>query len=137
MVHILLVTITQLAEKEHTDEDQAKHELKILTTLGIHRHIVSLVDHFETDSAWGFVLELAEGGEVFDRICEKGAYSESDAANVIRQIALALAHMHAVGICHRDLKPEKCVTLPLFHASGSQAYARARRCARRAARQVR
>jgi calcium-dependent protein kinase len=96
----------KLAEKGHTDQDAAKHEIKLLTTVGIHKNVVSLVDHFETANAWAFVLELAEGGEVFDRICEKGAYSEADAANVIRQITLALAHLHAIGVCHRDLKPE-------------------------------
>ena len=51
-------------------------------------------------------MELAEGGEVFDRICEEGAYSEADAASVLRQVALALAFMHSIGVVHRDLKPE-------------------------------
>ena len=48
-------------------------------------------------------VELAEGGEVFDRICE-GPYSEADAATVVRQVATALVHMHSKGICHRDIK---------------------------------
>ena len=89
-----------------TSAAEAEHELKILSTLGMHRHIVSLVDHFTLSDSSAVVMELADGGEVFERICDKGAYSEADAANVIRQVALALAFMHSVGVVHRDLKPE-------------------------------
>ena len=52
------------------------------------------------------MIELATGGEVFDRICERGAFSEADAARVVHQVACALGHLHARKICHRDLKPE-------------------------------
>ena len=96
----------KLVEPQSTSAAEAEHERHILSTIGLHRHIVSLIDDFEVDSMAAFVLELAEGGEVFERICEKGAYSEADAASVTRQVALALAFMHSLGIAHRDLKPE-------------------------------
>jgi len=46
------------------------------------------------------------GGELFDRIVEKGSYSEKDAADLIRQVLSAVAYMHEEGVVHRDLKPE-------------------------------
>ena len=98
----------KLIEMGKTDAAQVAHERAILTLLGLHRHIVSLVHHFELpdDGTSAFVMELADAGEVFERICEQGAYSEAEAASVVRQVALALAFIHTLGVVHRDLKPE-------------------------------
>jgi calcium/calmodulin-dependent protein kinase I len=52
------------------------------------------------------VMEVCQGGELFDRIVEKEKYGESEARNCIRQIALALDYCHEKAIVHRDLKPE-------------------------------
>ena len=52
------------------------------------------------------VTDLALGGELFDRICRKGSYFESDAADLIRTTLSALSYLHDHGIVHRDLKPE-------------------------------
>lgn len=52
------------------------------------------------------VTDLALGGELFDRICRKGSYFESDAADLIRATLSAVAYLHDHGIVHRDLKPE-------------------------------
>jgi calcium/calmodulin-dependent protein kinase I len=102
----------KLINKQTSPEEQVQNELDILRLLGLHRHIVSLVDSFVLPTARAFVMELADGGEVFERICEKGAYSEADAASVVRQVALALAFMHSLGVAHRDLKPENLCALP-------------------------
>ena len=96
----------KMIDRSRTASDDAEHELKVLSTIGLHRHIVSLIEHFELPDSKAVVMELAEGGEVFEKICEGGPYSEADAASVIRQVALALAFMHSVGVVHRDLKPE-------------------------------
>lgn len=44
------------------------------------------------------------GGELFDRIVEKGSYSEKDASHLIRQVLEAVDYMHEQGVVHRDLK---------------------------------
>ena len=44
------------------------------------------------------------GGELFDRIVEKGSYTEKDASNLIRQVLEAVDFMHEKGVVHRDLK---------------------------------
>ena len=52
------------------------------------------------------ITDLCLGGELFDRICRKGNYYESDAANLVRTTCLAVDYLHDHGIVHRDLKPE-------------------------------
>ena len=53
-----------------------------------------------------FFRPRVTGGELFDRIVEKGSYTEKDAADLIRQVLSAVAYMHDMGVVHRDLKPE-------------------------------
>lgn len=48
------------------------------------------------------------GGELFDRIVEKGSYTEKDASDLIRQVLEAVDYMHEQGVVHRDLKVGLC-----------------------------
>uniref|UniRef100_A0A3B3BH49 Calcium/calmodulin-dependent protein kinase Ib n=1 Tax=Oryzias melastigma TaxID=30732 RepID=A0A3B3BH49_ORYME len=52
------------------------------------------------------IMQLVSGGELFDRIIEKGFYTEKDASKLIQQILDAVKYLHDMGIVHRDLKPE-------------------------------
>lgn len=52
------------------------------------------------------VFELCSGGELFERIVERGAYGESEAAYIACQLAHGLDVIHSSGVVHRDLKPE-------------------------------
>jgi calcium/calmodulin-dependent protein kinase I len=71
-----------------------------------HANIVQLLDVFEDKTFKYLVMELVTGGELFDRIVEKGSYTERDASHLIRQVLEAVDYMHDKGIVHRDLKPE-------------------------------
>lgn len=71
-----------------------------------HRNIVSLVDYFETMNNLYLVTDLCQGGELFDRICERGSYYEKDAAHIILTVLDAVAYLHSQNVVHRDLKPE-------------------------------
>ena len=44
------------------------------------------------------------GGELFDRIVERGSYTELDASELVKQVLDAVSYIHNIGIVHRDLK---------------------------------
>ena len=52
------------------------------------------------------VMELLNGGELFERIKKKQHFSETEASHIMRRLVSAVSHMHDVGVVHRDLKPE-------------------------------
>jgi len=86
-------------------EDSLENEIRVLKRLK-HANIVALQEVFEDKTKVFLVMELVTGGELFDRIVEKGSYSEKDAADLIKQVLSAVAYMHEEGVVHRDLKPE-------------------------------
>jgi len=61
---------------------------------------------YETEPDFYLIMQLVEGGELFDRIVKLQSYSEKDAHVLVRQMVSAIDHMHDRGIVHRDLKPE-------------------------------
>ncbi|KAG5850892.1 calcium/calmodulin-dependent protein kinase type IV [Anguilla rostrata] len=91
--------------KKTIDKKIVRTEIGVLLRLS-HPNIIRLKEIFETDTEIALILELVTGGELFDRIVERGYYSERDAAHVIKQILEAVAYLHENGVVHRDLKPE-------------------------------
>ncbi|KAF2968739.1 hypothetical protein GQX73_g4848 [Xylaria multiplex] len=87
------------------NEGMVLDELDMLQRLK-HPHIVKFVDWFESRDKYYIVTELATGGELFDRICEKGKFTEKDASQTIKQILGAVDYLHGKNVVHRDLKPE-------------------------------
>ncbi|GLU19336.1 hypothetical protein SLE2022_355920 [Rubroshorea leprosula] len=88
------------------DIDDVKREVEIMKHLPKHPNIVSLKDTYEDDGAVHIVMELCEGGELFDRIVARGHYTERAAAVVMRTIVEVVQVCHKHGVMHRDLKPE-------------------------------
>jgi len=101
------VYAVKIIEKNQSEEELQllQREIDILKKLH-HQNIISLKDVFDEKDKIYLVMELVQGGELFDQIVTRGTYSESDAANIVRQILDAVSYMHDNGIAHRDLKPE-------------------------------
>lgn len=58
----------------------------------------------DTPTTVYIVLELMEGGELFERIRSRGRLTESCAKLIFRQVLHAVCYLHEQGITHRDLK---------------------------------
>jgi tRNA A-37 threonylcarbamoyl transferase component Bud32 len=74
-----------------------------------HPHLLTLHGHYETPAKICLVMDHLAGGELFDRLVERGHYCEADAAGVIAAMGGALAALHAAAIVHRDVKPENMI----------------------------
>ncbi|KAH0544514.1 hypothetical protein FGG08_001413 [Glutinoglossum americanum] len=92
------------------NEQMVYDELMMLQKLG-HPHIVRFHDWFESRDKYYIVTQLATGGELFDRICEKGKFTEKDASQTIKQVLEAVNYLHENNVVHRDLKPENLLYL--------------------------
>jgi calcium-dependent protein kinase len=88
------------------DVEDVRREVAIMRHLPKSPSIVSLREACEDDGAVHLVMELCEGGELFDRIVAKGHYTERAAAAVVRTIVEVVQLCHRHGVIHRDLKPE-------------------------------
>ncbi|XP_010523987.1 PREDICTED: calcium-dependent protein kinase 32 [Tarenaya hassleriana] len=88
------------------DIEDVRREVEIMRQLPQHPNIVSLKEAYEDDNAVHLVMELCEGGELFDRIVARGHYTERAAAAVTKTIVEVVQMCHKHGVMHRDLKPE-------------------------------
>jgi len=95
-------TTSTLTNKQST---QVLNEVKILQSVS-HPCVINLEDVIDTQDYLFIVLELAEGGELFDKIIERTKFNEVEAKLHFFQIASAIKYLHSKNICHRDLKPE-------------------------------
>ncbi|KAH7672613.1 Non-specific serine/threonine protein kinase protein [Dioscorea alata] len=88
------------------DVEDVRREVAIMKHLPRSPSIVSLREACEDENAVHLVMELCEGGELFDRIVARGHYTERAAAAVTRTIVEVVQLCHQHGVIHRDLKPE-------------------------------
>ncbi|KAG0490491.1 hypothetical protein HPP92_007354 [Vanilla planifolia] len=88
------------------DVDDVRREVAIMRHLPKNPSIVSLREACEDDNAVHLIMELCEGGELFDRIVARGHYTERAAAGVTKTIVEVVQLCHRHGVIHRDLKPE-------------------------------
>lgn len=103
MVAIKKVTIVDDERKK-----AFKQEVLIMKELD-HPNICKLLETYEQGRHMFFVMEFCGGGELFDRIADRGMIDEKTTADIIRQAASALKYAHNRGIAHRDMKPENIV----------------------------
>lgn len=79
-------TISKEKLRTETDIEDVRREVEIMMHLPKHPNIVSFKEAFEDKEAVYLVMELCEGGELFDRIVAKGHYTERAAAMVTKTI---------------------------------------------------
>jgi calcium/calmodulin-dependent protein kinase I len=97
--------INKTKASSEADAKRLQTEVEILKKVK-HPNIISLKDLYDTPEELFLVMELVTGGELFDKIVQKGQYSEKDAAAMVKKILGAVDYLHHNNIAHRDLKPE-------------------------------
>ncbi|NP_001311517.1 calcium-dependent protein kinase 5 [Capsicum annuum] len=91
----------KLISKE--DVEDVRREIQIMHHLAGHKNIVSIKGAYEDPLYVHIVMELCGGGELFDRIIQRGHYTERKAADLTKIIVGVVEACHFM---HRDLKPE-------------------------------
>jgi len=82
-----------------------QQEVALMASLR-HPSIVQLLGHGAVGEQYVLYIELCANGELFSRVRRAGNLAEDEAARYCGQILGGVAHMHAMGIVHRDLKLE-------------------------------
>ncbi|KAI3721910.1 hypothetical protein L2E82_32929 [Cichorium intybus] len=86
--------------------EDVRREIQIMHHMAGHPNVISIVGAYEDAVAVYVIMELCAGGELFDRIVERGHYTEKKAADLSRVIVGVVDACHSLGVIHRDLKPE-------------------------------
>lgn len=97
----------KIVEKNHAEYMKAERD--ILTKID-HPFIVQLRYSFQTKYRLYLVLDFVNGGHLFFQLYHHGLFREDLARIYAAEIVSAVSHLHANGIMHRDLKPEKYTT---------------------------
>ena len=71
-----------------------------------HNNIVQAIDVGEVGGLYYFVMEFVEGKTLYDDLAKGKIFSETEALEIILQLARALSHAHSLGLIHRDVKPK-------------------------------
>uniref|UniRef100_A0A7N5JIF6 non-specific serine/threonine protein kinase n=1 Tax=Ailuropoda melanoleuca TaxID=9646 RepID=A0A7N5JIF6_AILME len=87
------------------DRVRSKMERDILAEVN-HPFIVKLHYAFQTEGKLYLILDFLRGGDLFSRLSKEVMFTEEDVKFYLAELALALDHLHGLGIIYRDLKPE-------------------------------
>ncbi|XP_051115087.1 serine/threonine-protein kinase SAPK10-like [Andrographis paniculata] len=99
-----LVAVKYIERGEKIDEN-VKREIINHRSLR-HPNIVRFKEVILTPTHLAIVMEYASGGELFERICNAGRFSEDEARFFFQQLISGVSYCHSMQICHRDLKLE-------------------------------
>ncbi|KAJ2824127.1 hypothetical protein IWW50_003481 [Coemansia erecta] len=107
---VAIKVVDKRALRDSAAEQRLATEVAVHETLE-HTHIVRLLDSFEDDRYVYLVMEHCPHGDLWRYLRARraggedlSALTEPEARWVMRQIGTALAHLHARGVLHRDLK---------------------------------
>ena len=71
-----------------------------------HENIVGVRDLFSVGGSLALVMDYVSGGSLRSHLQSAGTLAPADAADLLAQVAAALAQAHELGVVHRDVKPD-------------------------------
>lgn len=89
----------------HNMMDQLKREISAMKMIN-HPNVIKIFEVMASKTKIYIVLELVNGGELFDQIATNGRLKEDEARSYFQQLIKAVDYCHSRGVYHRDLKPE-------------------------------
>lgn len=92
-------------ERGHKIDEHVQREIMNHRSLK-HPNIIRFKEVLLTPTHLAIVMEYAAGGELFQRICNAGRFSEDEARFFFQQLISGVSYCHSMEICHRDLKLE-------------------------------
>ncbi|CAE6075727.1 unnamed protein product [Arabidopsis arenosa] len=99
-----LVAVKYIERGEKIDENVQREIINHRSLR--HPNIVRFKEVILTPTHLAIVMEYAAGGELYERICVAGRFSEDEARFFFQQLISGVSYCHAMQICHRDLKLE-------------------------------
>ncbi|KDP25157.1 hypothetical protein JCGZ_24259 [Jatropha curcas] len=99
-----LVAMKYIERGQKIDENVAREIINHRSLR--HPNIIRFKEVVLTPTHLAIVMEYAAGGELFDRICTAGRFSEDEARYFFQQLISGVDYCHFMQICHRDLKLE-------------------------------
>ena len=103
-----LVAIKLLPPERSADQairERFLREARLAARLS-HPNIVPIHAVAEEDAFVFYVMAFVDGESLADRIRTRGPLGSAEGARILREVAWALAHAHAQGLVHRDVKPD-------------------------------
>ena len=92
------------APQGSTARARLEREARVTGRLGDHPNVITVYDTCEVDGVPCLVMRAMAGGSLAEAL-DRGRLGLADAVRIGRDIAVALAHAHAHGVVHRDVKP--------------------------------
>uniref|UniRef100_A0AAR2K2N0 Ribosomal protein S6 kinase n=1 Tax=Pygocentrus nattereri TaxID=42514 RepID=A0AAR2K2N0_PYGNA len=82
------------------------YAMKVLKKATLKANGILCFASFQTEGKLYLILDFLRGGDLFTRLSKEVMFTEEDVKFYLAELALALDHLHSLGIIYRDLKPE-------------------------------
>ncbi|KAL2575486.1 hypothetical protein GLYMA_16G020200v4 [Glycine max] len=103
--HVAIKILDRNHVLRHKMMEQLKKEISAMKMIN-HPNVVKIYEVMASKTKIYIVLELVNGGELFNKIAKNGKLKEDEARRYFHQLINAVDYCHSRGVYHRDLKPE-------------------------------
>lgn len=100
--------IVKTRRKRHNSAHEQRWREMMNQLCGIcgSQHVLSITEILEDSDAFYVVMPRCEGGELFTFLLTETEVPEAECKRIMKEILVAVGHLHEYNIVHRDIKPE-------------------------------